>query len=45
MFGTGLPTGTVLAVAVMALLPVAMYLLYRVDKRRGDGHVTILGRR
>lgn len=41
----GLPLGTTLAVLIMIVAPVVAYGLYRVDKQRGDGRVTIVGKR
>ncbi len=41
----GLPLGTVAALGLMGALPLLAYGLYRVDRERGEGHVTILGRR
>lgn len=41
----GLPTGSMLAIGVMILVPILTYLLYRVDTDRGDGHVTVVGKR
>lgn len=40
----GLPIGTALAVSIMIIVPIITYLLYRVDKQRGDGSVTIVGK-
>lgn len=42
---TGLPLGSVVALALLALAPVVTYLLYRIDRRRADGYVSVLGRR
>jgi ABC-type Co2+ transport system permease subunit len=41
----GLPPGSVLALAVIVALPLVAYGLYRVDRARGDGSVTIFGSR
>ena len=41
----GLPTGTALALTIMLIVPVVTYLLYRIDKQRGDGRVTVVGKR
>ncbi|SDJ34407.1 hypothetical protein SAMN04515672_0253 [Natronorubrum texcoconense] len=42
---SGLPIGTTLAVLVTMLMPVVAYLLYRIDAQRGDGRVTVFGKR
>ena len=39
-----LPAGTIIALVVMVAVPVLTYVLYRIDKQRGDGSVTVLGR-
>lgn len=39
----GLPLGSVLALAAIVVLPLAAYGLYRIDRTRGDGHVTVFG--
>lgn len=41
----GIPVGTTLAIVFMIVVPLVTYLLYRIDKSRGDGHVTVIGRR
>jgi hypothetical protein len=41
----GLPIGTVWALGFVIALPLLSYGLYAVDRARGDGHVTVLGRR
>jgi hypothetical protein len=41
----GLPLGTVLLLGAILALPLAAYGLYRIDRARGDGHVTVLGHR
>ncbi|WP_251954608.1 hypothetical protein [Salinibacter ruber] len=41
----GLPLGTATALAVVGTLPLLAYALCRVDAKRGDGYVTILGHR
>ncbi|MFP4229213.1 MAG: hypothetical protein ACLFTE_10345 [Salinivenus sp.] len=41
----GLPLGTVIALALVVGLPLLAYGLSRVDRSRGDGYVTVLGRR
>jgi hypothetical protein len=40
----GLPAGTVLMLLLMILFPITAYMLFRIDKRRGDGSVTVLGK-
>lgn len=40
-----IPLGTTLALLFMIVVPIVTYVLYRIDKSRGDGHVTIIGRR
>jgi hypothetical protein len=42
---TGLPLESLIALALLVLAPVATYLLYRIDTRRADGYVSVLGRR
>lgn len=42
---SGVPIGTTIALAIMLVVPVATYLLYRIDKSRGDGRVTVVGKR
>ncbi|XVH32672.1 hypothetical protein ACNS7O_05660 [Haloferacaceae archaeon DSL9] len=39
-----IPIGTVVALAAVCAIPLATFLLYLVDKRRGDGSITIFGR-
>jgi len=39
----GLPGSTVVALAAVVLLPLLAYALYRIDRARGDGSVTVLG--
>ncbi|WP_263785504.1 hypothetical protein [Salinibacter grassmerensis] len=41
----GLPLGTAAALAVVGSLPLLAYVLYRIDARGADGHVTVLGHR
>lgn len=41
----GLPLGSVIALSAVVALPIASYILYRIDVDRADGHVTILGYR
>ncbi|SFC45693.1 hypothetical protein SAMN05444422_108230 [Halobiforma haloterrestris] len=41
----GLPVGTAVAILVMVVVPIVTYLLYRIDHQRGDGRVTVLGKR
>lgn len=41
----GLPLGTVWALGLVVALPLLSYGLHTVDQARGDGHVTVLGRR
>ncbi|MFO8100035.1 MAG: hypothetical protein R6T83_10515 [Salinibacter sp.] len=41
----GLPPGTVVTLALVVGLPLLAYGLFRIDHARGEGHVTILGRR
>lgn len=41
----GLPFGSVLALGTVLVLPLVAYGLYRIDRARGDGHVTVLGHR
>ncbi|WP_164974853.1 hypothetical protein [Halegenticoccus tardaugens] len=43
--GTGLPLGTAVALALMVAIPIAAYLLYRLDARRTGGYVSAWGRR
>lgn len=42
---TGLPLESVIALLLLGLAPVVTYLLYRIDRRRADGYVSVLGRR
>lgn len=42
---TGLPPESVIALLLLGLAPVVTYLLYRIDRRRADGYVSLLGRR
>lgn len=42
---TGLPPETIVALLLVGLAPVVTYLLYRIDRRRADGYVSVLGRR
>lgn len=39
----GLPLGTVLALALAIALPLIAYGLYRIDRRRADGYVSVFG--
>jgi len=39
----GLPPGTVTLLVVIVALPVAAYGLYRVDRTRADGYVSVFG--
>ncbi len=41
----GLPPGTVIALALIVALPFVAYGLYRIDRARSDGYVSILGYR
>jgi len=41
----GFPLGSALALAVIVALPLVAYGLYRIDRARGPGHVTVLGYR
>ena len=41
----GLPIGTAVAVGIMIIVPILTYILYRIDHQRGEGYVTVLGRR
>jgi hypothetical protein len=41
----GLPFGPTIALAAIIALPLVAYGLYRVDRSRGDGHVTVFGHR
>lgn len=41
----GLPLGTVVALTLVVALPFLAYGLYRVDRTRGEGQVTIFGHR
>jgi hypothetical protein len=45
MIGQSIPPGTVAALTVMVLIPIATYVLYRIDAKRADGYVSVLGRR
>lgn len=42
---TGLPLDAAIALALLGLAPIVTYLLYRIDRRRADGYVSMLGRR
>lgn len=41
----GLPPFTVLVLALMILIPLVAYALSIVDEQRGDGSITVWGRR
>lgn len=41
----GLPLGAALVLAVIVALPLTAYGLYRIDRGRADGHITVLGYR
>jgi hypothetical protein len=41
----GLPLGTIIALGGILALPVATYGLYRIDRARANGYVTVLGYR
>jgi hypothetical protein len=41
----GLPLASTIALAAIVALPLAAYGLYRVDRTRGDGYVTVFGYR
>jgi hypothetical protein len=41
----GFPLGSALALVVIVALPLGAYGLYRIDRARGNGHVTVLGYR
>jgi hypothetical protein len=45
MVEQSIPLGTVIALAVMVLIPIATYVLHRIDTKRADGYVSVLGRR
>lgn len=45
IISTGLPLESVIALLLLGLAPVVTYLLYRIDRRRADGYVSVLGRR
>lgn len=39
----GLPIGTVLALAIMILVPIGTFVLYLIDKKLNNGRISILG--
>lgn len=41
----GLPLGSGIALATIVALPLLTYGLYRIDRARGDGSVTVFGYR
>ncbi|MFC6905171.1 hypothetical protein [Halalkalicoccus tibetensis] len=43
--GTALPLDTTIALVLVTVGPVLAVLLYLVDRRRGDGEVSVAGRR
>lgn len=43
--GTALPLSTTIALVLVTAGPVLAGLLYLVDRRRGDGEISVAGRR
>ena len=41
----GFPLGSAIALGAIVVLPFVAYGLYRIDRSRGEGHVTVLGYR